>query len=286
MPAVIGKLLLVDGHNLLFQMFYGMPSRIVNRDGIAVQGVLGFVGALRRMIAMTAPTHAGVLFDSESPRTREEIDPTYKANRPDYRTVPEEDTPFSQLPAVYRALDEMGIAHTEVTGGETDDAVAAYARRAAAGETELVIASMDSDFFQLIGARVFVLRYRGKSSVLCDEAYVRSRYGVTPAQYADFKSLTGDASDNIPGAPGIGSKTAAALLWQFGSLDAVLAQTQRIEKPSVRRTVEASADRLRKNRRLIRLDGEMEPPLPADAMRYAGDGRTTSEILKQIGLLP
>ena len=204
------KLLLVDGHNLLFQMFYGMPSRIVNRDGISVQGVLGFVGALRKMIALTAPTHVGVLFDSEAPRMRQALDPEYKANRQEWEELPPEETPFCQLPMVYEALSEMRIAHTEVTGGETDDAIAAYARQIRPEQT-LVIASMDSDFFQLIGENVAVLRYRGKESLLCDASYVQSRFGVTPERYADAKALVGDSSDNIPGVPGIGPKTAAAL---------------------------------------------------------------------------
>ena len=94
MQAVREKLLLVDGHNLLFQMFYGMPSRIVNREGIAVQGVLGFVGALRKMLALTSPTHVGVLFDSEAPRMRQALDPNYKANRPDYEEIPPEELPL------------------------------------------------------------------------------------------------------------------------------------------------------------------------------------------------
>lgn len=279
------KLLLVDGHNLLFQMFYGMPSRIVNRDGISVQGVLGFVGALRKMIALTAPTHVGVLFDSESPRMWQALDPAYKANRPDWEELPPEETPFCQLPMVYEALSEMGIAHTEVCGGETDDAIAAYARQITP-EQALVIASMDSDFFQLIGENVAVLRYRGKESLLCDTAYVQSRFGVTPDRYADAKALVGDSSDNISGVPGIGPKTAAALLNRFGALEELLACASEIERPSVRRAVEEHADRLRLNARLIRLSGKMDLPLPVEEMQYISDGRSTKEILESIGVLP
>lgn len=279
------KLLLVDGHNLLFQMFYGMPSRIVNRDGISVQGVLGFVGALRKIIAFTAPTHVGVLFDSEAPRMRQELDPEYKSNRPDWEELPPEETLFGQLPMVYEALSEMGIAHTEVTDGETDDAMAAYARQIPPEQT-LIIASMDSDFFQLIGETVTVLRYRGKESLLCDESYVQSRFGVTPDRYADAKALVGDSSDNIPGVPGIGPKTAAALLNRFGSLEELLVRAAEIERPSLRRAVEENADRILLNARLIRLTGEMDLPLPVEEMQYTADGRSTKEILERIGVLP
>ena len=155
------RLLLVDGSNLLFQMFYGMPGRIVNNDGKAIQGTLGFVGALLKIIRMTQPTHAAVLFDGEHENQRTVMDADYKANRPDYSQMPEEETPFSQLPDVYRALDFLSIAHAETTDCETDDWMAAYALRCP-DDLEIIISSFDSDFFQLITDRVSVLRYRGE----------------------------------------------------------------------------------------------------------------------------
>lgn len=115
------KLLIVDGHNLLFQMFYGMPSRIINKDGIAIQGVLGFVGALNKIINMTKPSYIVVLFDSEQHNERKDVVEEYKANRIDYAEVSEEKNPFSQLPYIYEALDFMKIKYTEVRGYETDE---------------------------------------------------------------------------------------------------------------------------------------------------------------------
>ena len=103
------KLLIVDGHNLLFQMFFGMPNRIVNKDGKAIQGVIGFVGALNKIIKQVEPTHMVVLFDGEHENSRTELLPEYKGNREDYSLVEEEENPFSQLPDVYRAL-ESGTA--------------------------------------------------------------------------------------------------------------------------------------------------------------------------------
>lgn len=182
----MSRLLLVDGSNLLFQMFFGMPARITGRDGRAMQGTLGFVGALGRIRRMTQPTHMAVLFDGEHPNDRTTLDGAYKANRQDYAQVPDEDSPFSQLPDICRALDFMGIRHTEITEGETDDAIAAYARTLPQG-WELVISSFDSDFFQLISDRVSVLRYRGDRTVLWDPARLREKYGIDPGQYVDFK---------------------------------------------------------------------------------------------------
>lgn len=277
------KLLIVDGHNLLFQMFFGMPAPIPDRCGRDIRGVLGFVGALIKIIKMTEPTRLVVLFDGEHENPRAELSPAYKANRPDYSQVPEEENPFSQLPDIYRALDHMGIRHTEVSDGETDDVISAYVHRHTGGG-KIVISSFDSDFFQLIGPDVTVLRYRGKNSVLCGPEYVRQRCGVEPERYADFKSLTGDSADNIPGAPRVGPKTAAALIGQFKTLEGVIAGAGEIAKPSVRASVSACGERLRVNYRLIRLDGHAALPFAEEELDFTYPGIGTVEVLRGIGL--
>ena len=152
-------------------------------------------------------------------------------------------------------------------------------------DTELVIASMDSDFFQLITDRVSVLRYRGDKTVICTPEYVSERFGVPPCKYADFKSLVGDTADNIRGAAGIGPKTAAALLNRFDTLEDVLENAEKIEKPSVRRAVLENADRLRLNYRLIKLGCGAVLPFDEPEMEYVCDGRTTNEILRAINIL-
>ena len=123
----MNTLLIVDGSNLLFQMFYGMPAKIIGKNGRLIHGTLGFVGALRKILQLVSPTHAIVLFDGECENSRTALDENYKANRPDYNELPEEELPFSQLPDIYAALDFMGIAHRETTCCETDDWIAAYA---------------------------------------------------------------------------------------------------------------------------------------------------------------
>ena len=102
---MVNRLLIVDGSNLLFQMFYGMPTRIVNSQGKPIHGTLGFIGALLKIIRRIEPTHLAVLFDGEHENVRAAIQPAYKANRTDYSKMPEEETPFSQLPDIYAALD-------------------------------------------------------------------------------------------------------------------------------------------------------------------------------------
>ena len=280
------KILLVDGSNLLFQMFFGMPARIINENGKAIQGTLGFVGALLKIIRMTNPTHVAVLFDGESHNPRTDVDTDYKANREDYSVVPEEENPFSQLPDIYAALDFLKLCHAETTDCETDDWMAGYVKKYAGEETVsgMVISSFDSDFFQLISGKVTVLRYRGEASVVCNTEYLLGKYGIHPERYADFKSLTGDTSDNIKGAEKVGPKTAAMLINEFGSLEDVLVRADEIKKPSVRESIVRDVQRLRKNYRLIKLDGADKLPFALDDMEWEDSGVTTNEVLKGIGL--
>lgn len=277
------KLLVVDGSNLLFQMFYGMPARIVDKQGRPIQGTIGFVGALLKIIRMTKPTHAVVVFDGEYVSQRGELDADYKGNRPDYSQMPEEDTPFPQLPDIYAALDYLGIRHQETTVCEADDWMAGYARQYG-GEMEVVISSQDSDLFQLITDRVHILRYRGERTVICTPEYIQEKLGVTPEQYAAYKSLTGDSSDNIKGADKIGPKTAAALMGQFGGLDALIVRAEEIQKPSIRESVIQNAERIKKNYALIYLDGTQELPFELPELAYRYSGVTSREVLSNIGL--
>ena len=280
------KLLLVDGHNLLFQMFYGMPARIINQDGRAIQGTLGFVGALLKIIRRVQPSHVAVIFDGEHENQRRDLSEDYKANRPDYSKVPEEENPFSQLPDVYRALQYLEIPYWETREYETDDEIAAYVYACAMPEDgrQIVISSFDSDFFQLIAENVSVLRYRGEKTVLCDVAYIREKLGIEPSQYAEYKALTGDKADNIAGIRGVGAKTAAELMRQFGSLEELLAHRDEIRKPSLQKVLLEEEERLRRNYQLIRLDGGAPISRQLEELVWQDCGLTTTEVLRGIGL--
>jgi len=277
------KILIIDGSNLLFQMFFGMPARIYNEQGIGIWGVIGFVGALLKIIRQTKPTHLAVLFDGESENERTLIDSDYKANRVDYSQVAEEENPFSQLPYIYEALKYMGIAHAETTDCETDDWIAGYVKLYGA-ENEMVISSFDSDFFQLISENVTILRYRGENSILCTPQYLWEKFEITPSQYAEFKSLTGDKADNIPGAPKVGAKTASALLKEYGTLERLIRDVETIKKQSVKVSISEHTERLRQNLKLIKLEGNTSVPFALEEMQFADSGITTTEVLRGIGL--
>ena len=276
------RLLIVDGHNLLFQMFFGMPSKIIGAKGQAIQGVIGFVGAVNRLMDTYHPTHLCVMFDGERENPRKDILEEYKANRIDYSEVPEEENPFSQLPLVYEALDYMGISHTETTVCETDDVIAAYSVRYG-GEFEVLISSFDSDYFQLINDKVKIIRYRGKCSVLCDENYIKEKYGIPPSLYLDFKCLVGDTSDNIPGIRGIGPKTAAKLVNTFGGLDSIIERSKEIESEKIRLAIEDGVDILKRNMALISLDGNADLPFTLDEMKFTNPHIRTMDVIRGIG---
>lgn len=276
------KLLIVDGSNLLFQMFYGMPSRILGRSGKPIQGTVGFVGALLKIIRMVRPTHVAVVFDGECQNPRKEMDADYKANREDYSQMAEEDLPFSQLPDIYAALDHLGIRHAETTDCEADDWMAGYALTY--GDRDVVIASQDSDLFQLITKKVQILRYRGEKTVLCGETYIREKLGIAPGQYADWKALVGDGSDNIRGVEKVGPKTATALLRQFGDLQSLLDRAEEIEKTSIRVTVQKNAARARLNYLLIKLDYQGPLPFTWEQLIWKDPGLTSTQALRNIGV--
>ncbi|MBE5766641.1 MAG: flap endonuclease [Clostridiales bacterium] len=278
------KLLIVDGSNLLFQMFFGMPARIIGKNGKPVQGTLGFIGALLKIIRMVEADHVLVAFDGEYITERTQIDADYKQNRPDYSEMAEEDTPFSQLNDIYRALEFMGIRYKETETCEADDWIAGYAKRYG-DQADIVIASQDRDFFQLITERVHVLRYRGKNTVICTPESIREKLGIKSEQYALFKSLTGDTADNIHGVKKVGPKTAAALLHQFDTMEELLSNAHRIEKPSVRESILCSTERIRTNYALIRLTGTEELPFEPAELTFQDSGFTTTQTMREIGLM-
>ena len=202
------KLLLIDGSNLLCKAFFGVPERLLP-DGKPVQGVIGFVGIMVKIIRETGPTHILVVFDPEEVPSRVALYARYKQNRQDFGDKPDRENPFTQLADVKRALDGLSINYVEQTGSEADDMIASYAARSGC---EVVIASSDADFLQLVTDRIAVFRYHGERSVLLDEEMVQKKYGVHPSRFLEYKALVGDKSDNIDGVKGIVPKTAIRVI--------------------------------------------------------------------------
>jgi DNA polymerase-1 len=254
-------LLLFDAYSLIYRAFYAIRS-LTGPDGQPVNAIYGLTKMLRKMNADHSPGYHAVAFDLGPPQTRLEMLPTYKAQRPP--TPPDLD---KQLPAIREVLEAMRMPIVEIEGEEADDIIATLAIRAATAGHDVLIASNDKDFMQIVTPRIRLVRPDGKEAVIIDPTGVETRYGVKPEQIVDFLSLLGDSVDNIPGVPGVGEKTAAQLLQTYGTLDNLLTHAAAIPKPRIREALIASAERVRANRQLITLHTDLPLPIAMEALK-------------------
>src|SRR5438105_2336450 len=246
------SLWLVDGSHAIFRAYHALPH-LSTRQGVATNAVYGFTTMLLRAIREGSPTHMAVAFDEEAKAKRSEIFAAYKATR---GPPPEDLTP--QFPLVRKVLEALRIPAVGFPGYEADDVIATLARRARAQGWDVVIVSGDKDLMQLVvnGIRCYDSMYEKWYG----PAEVEEKWGVPPQQVADLLALTGDKIDNIPGVPGVGEKTAAGLLKEYGTLENVLANAAGVKKPKLRENLLASLDAVRRARQLISLYEEL--PLP------------------------
>ena len=246
------SLWLVDGSHTIFRAYHALPH-LSTRQGVPTNAVYGFTTMLLRAIREGNPTHLAVAFDEEAKAKRSEVYSAYKATR---GAPPEDLTP--QFPLVRRVLEALRVPAIGFPGYEADDVIATLARRARAQGWEVVIVSGDKDLMQLVvdGIRCYDSMYEKWYG----PAEVQEKWGVPPRQVADLLALTGDKIDNIPGVPGVGEKTAAGLLKEYGTLENVLANAAGVKKPKLRENLLASLDAVRRARQLISLYEEL--PLP------------------------
>ncbi|CAN5696737.1 DNA polymerase I [soil metagenome] len=255
------RLFLLDGHSLAYRAFFALPPTLATSSGTVTNAVYGFTSMLIKLLAEEKPDLVAVFFDSGKPTVRLAKDADYKAGR---RETPQDFT--SQLGLIEEVLDAMRIPVLRISGGhEADDAIGTLAVRASAQGVDATIVTADRDFFQLVRPGITVMfNRRGISDIVrYDERAVTERYGITPAQYLDFVALKGDTSDNIPGVPGVGDKTAAKLVNQFGTVEELVLKTDML-KGKQRENVEASVERLGLNKDLARIDTDIELPVDPD----------------------
>jgi DNA polymerase-1 len=249
------SLWLVDGSHAIFRAYHALPH-LSTRKGVPTNAVYGFTTMLLKAIREGAPTHFAVAFDEEAKAARSEIFREYKATR---GAPPEDLTP--QFPLVRQVLQAMRIPAVGFQGWEADDVIATLARRARREGFQVVVVTGDKDLLQLVEAAGDGVRcYDTMYEKWYGPAEVEEKWGVPPAQVADLLALMGDQIDNIPGIPGVGQKTAAALLKEFGSLEGVLARAAEIKKPKLRENVLAHLDGVRMARKLVQLNDDL--PLP------------------------
>ncbi|TGN67673.1 DNA polymerase I [Paracoccus liaowanqingii] len=242
---------LIDGSAFIFRAYHALPPLTRKSDGLPVGAVAGFCNMLWRYVQTddghTAPTHAAVIFDHSSKTFRNEIYPAYKAQRPE---PPEDLRP--QFPLTRDATRAFNIACIETQGYEADDIIAAMACAARNAGGSATIISSDKDLMQLIGDGVDMLDPIKNKLIGRDEVF--EKFGVFPDRVVDVQALAGDPVDNVPGAPGIGIKTAALLIQEYGDLETLLARAEEIKQPKRRQTLIDHADQIRISKRLVTLD--------------------------------
>jgi len=242
-------LYLVDGSGFIFRAFHGLPP-MTRSDGTPTNAVFGFCTMLMKLLDDTEADHIAVVFDTARKTFRNDIYPEYKAHRP---PPPEELIP--QFALVREAVKAFNVASVEMEGYEADDLIATYAREAAEQGAEVTIVSSDKDLMQLVNDRVALFDAM-KNKVIGAEQVVE-KFGVGPEKVIEVQALAGDASDNVPGVPGIGVKTAAQLLEEYGDLDSLLARAAEIKQPKRREKLIEFADAARISRQLVTLKDDV-----------------------------
>lgn len=246
----MSRLLLLDGHSLAYRAFFALPAEnFSTTTGQHTNAVYGFTSMLINMLRDEDPTHIAVAFDLSRQTFRTEEYADYKAGR---ARTPDEFQ--GQVPLLHEVLDALRIPYVELPGFEADDIIATLASQAEAEGLDVVICSGDRDTFQLVSDRVKVLYpVRGVSEVSrMDPAAVEAKYGVPPARYSDLAAMVGEASDNLPGVPGVGPKTAAKWINQFGDLDGIVTGIDQI-KGKAGEALREHLDQVLRNRRLNQL---------------------------------
>ncbi|MBQ8429501.1 MAG: flap endonuclease [Clostridia bacterium] len=215
------KLLIVDGNNLLFQMFYGIPTKIYNKRGRTIHATIGFVSALQKLVKNYEIDRCVVVFDYDGSGERKELLDTYKANREqNWEELPQDEVPFFEEEYIFDCLRYLGVCLLQSKNMEADDLIASIALKESK-ENEVYIASFDSDFFQLITENVSVIRYRGEKTKLVTKQSFIDEFTFSPERYAFYKSLTGDTADNIQGVPSIGKKRATEIVKTCADMQAL-----------------------------------------------------------------
>ncbi|MBI1495231.1 DNA polymerase I [Halocynthiibacter styelae] len=286
---------LIDGSAFIFRAYHALPPLTRKSDGLPIGAVSGFCNMLMKVVEESAghdaPTHVAVVFDHKGKTFRDDIYDKYKANRP---PAPEDLRP--QFPLTRDATRAFNLACIEVEGFEADDIIATLARQGREAGGRVSIISSDKDLMQLIGGGVEMVDPMKNKRI--DSEGVEEKFGVGPNRVVDVQALAGDSVDNVPGAPGIGIKTAALLINEYGDLESLLERAEEIKQPKRRQSLIENADLIRISKRLVELDQnmdldftleslEMKAPVADDLLGFLADMelRTLStRIANKLGL--
>ena len=256
----MARILIVDGHAYAYRAFYAIRS-LSSPEGRPTNAIYGFIKMLGKMRATVDPSHLIVVWDGGLSAERREALPGYKAQRPE---MPAD--LGSQLDEIIGYLGAANIASYCADGVEADDYIAFVTQAAAKAGMEVVIASADKDFMQLVAPGIGLLNPNDKSETIWTAEQVRGKTGVEPEQIGDWLSLLGDSVDNIPGVPGVGPKTATDLLKQFGSVSELYRRLDEVKSERIRGALKTAEADVRRNQSLVRLKTEVGGEFSADAL--------------------
>ena len=250
---------LVDGSGFIFRAYHALPPLTRKADGLPVGAVHGFAAMLHKLLTSTnagkKPTHLAVIFDAGRKTFRNDIYPEYKANRPE----PPEDL-IPQFGLIRRLTEAFNVPAVEQEGYEADDLIATYARQAREAGATVHIVSSDKDLMQLVDEHTSLYDAMKDRDMGLDE--VEKKFGVTPDKVTDVQALAGDSTDNVPGVPGIGVKTAALLINEYGGLENLLARAEEIKQPKRRERLMEHAEDARVSKKLVTLDSHVPVKVP------------------------
>jgi len=272
---------LVDGSGYVFRAFHALPE-LNNSRGLPVNAVYGFIRMLMKLLKDTRPTHIAVVFDSAKKTFRDDLFEDYKKNR-----VETPSDLLKQLPYIHRAVEAFRIKKIMRDGYEADDVIGTLATRAAKQKIDTVIVTSDKDFKQIVGPHITLWDTMGDKRTGVRE--VRERYGVEPRALIDIQALTGDPIDNVKGVPGIGEKTAGALIRKFGSVDNLYANLDEVPQSGIRGAAKIAA-LLKEHRaqvelalRLVRIETDMPLDVSPEDCEWKGiDERAAAELMREL----
>jgi len=255
------RVYLVDGSGYIFRAYHALPPLTRKSDGLPIGAVSGFCNMLFKLLADARdeydPTHLAVIFDHSSKSFRNDLYPEYKAQRPE---PPEDLVP--QFPLMRDAVRAFSVACVEMEGFEADDLIATYAREAERRGAEEMIVSSDKDLMQLVSDRVRLLDTMKNKTIGREEVF--EKFGAAPDKVIDVQALAGDSIDNVPGVPGVGVKTAAQLIEEYGDLETLLQRAEEIKQPKRRENLVAHAENARISKTLVTLKDDVDAETPID----------------------
>jgi len=270
------RLFLIDGNSLLYRSFYAI-QRLSNSQGFPTNAIYGFFITLRKLLEREKPEYLGIVFDTPGPKLRHDIYKEYKAHR-----KPMPDELAKQIPKLKEVIRALRIPMFENQAYEADDVLGSLARKAAAEKFSTVSVSTDKDLLQLVDASTEV--YNPAKELTLDEAKVRETFGVPPAQVADVLSLWGDPSDNVPGVPGIGEKTAKSLIGEYGSLVNLLKSLPKIKNQRLKEKIEQNMDKLEMSRELVTIEKGLDVPFDPDRFKVTEpDAGELVKLFQELG---